>query len=134
MSVKTRSAIGLAWALALLTAGLGVVHARATDRTLLSDPGVTLARIESEDGSLPTSQPAGFTFEPISPVFYQRINNITFYEFNGTYYEELNGTFVPAIEVEANGTFTLLPKSSIESAADDGALIVSLGVITSLTI
>lgn len=86
-------------------------------RTLLSDPGISIAVIES----LPSEKPLGFTYEPIAPNFYKLINNITYFEFNGTYYEELDGVFVPAIASTVNGTFTLKPATSIEAAGTDGA-------------
>ena len=85
-------------------------------RSLLSDPGISVATIES----LPTAKPLGFTYEPTAPNFYKLINNITYFEFNGTYYEELNGTFVPAIASTVNGTFTLKPATQIEAAGTDG--------------
>ena len=99
--------------LAVLLALIASAHG---ERSLLSDPGIELATIES----LPETQPLGFSFEPKSPTFYKLVNNITYYEFNGTYFEELNGTFVPAIASTVNGTFTLLPATSIEAAGTDG--------------
>ena len=99
--------------IAVLLAYIAGTHG---ERSLLSDPGIELATIES----LPETQPLGFSFEPKSPTFYKLVNNITYYEFNGTYFEELNGTFVPALASTVNGTFTLLPATSIEAAGTDG--------------
>lgn len=91
-------------------------------KTLCSDPGISIAVIES----LPSQKPLGFTYEPIAPNFYKLINNITYFEFNGTYYEELDGVFVPAIASVVNGTFTLKPATSIEAAGTDGELADSI--------
>lgn len=114
---------GRAEAAVLLCAFLLYISLAEGQRSLLSDPGVTIARIESEDGTIPATKPSGFSYEPVSPNFYRQVNNITYYEFNGTYYEELNGTFVPAIASTVNGTFTLLPATQIEAAGTDGAQV-----------
>lgn len=103
----------------LIVYSLDVAEGR---RALLSDPGISIAVIED----LPSTKPLGFTYEPVSPYFYQQINNLTFYEFNGTYYEELNGTFVPAIASTVNGTFTLQPSTQIEASGLDGTLFFKL--------
>jgi hypothetical protein len=112
-NLKTCSGLFANAVFVLLLAAIASVNGQ---RSILSDPGISLASIES----LPETKPLGFTYEPTSPNFYKLINNITYYEFNGTYFEELNGTFVPAIESTVNGTFTLLPATSIEAAGTDG--------------
>jgi len=101
---------------AIVAVVLASVASVCGERSLLSDPGINLATIES----LPATKPLDFSYEPTSANFYKLINNITYYEFNGTYFEELNGTFVPAIASTVNGTFTLLPATSIEAAGTDG--------------
>ena len=108
--------------LILAACSLSLIAHTEAHRSLLADPGISLAGIESDDGLLPATKPVGFTYEPILPEFYKLINNVTYYEFNGTYYEDIygNGTFVEAIASTVNGTFTLIPVTSIEAAGSDG--------------
>ena len=68
------------------TVGLAVcllVAPTKAHRSLLADPGISLATIESADGLLPTTKPIGFTYEPILPEFYKLINNITYFALFG---------------------------------------------------